>query len=731
VRTSTKTIISILFILFFSKISLGQDINFKIDSLLQLTQNSKPNIQVSAFIDLSRLYFISNSDESFTYATQALTIAKESKDNDLLGDAYNNYGNALLFIQEYKAAIEYYKIALELREKIGDNLKIGNTLNNLGVVYRSLNLYSESINAYKEAAESYNKSGSPENEANMLMSIAYTYERINNKNKTLEYAIKAANIYIHVGNKIGLANTYNFLGTLHKNLNNTNLGLEYYKKSYEIFVTENSRNGIATVTNNLGTVFDELGENDKALEFYEKSLELAYEGNDKDGQSTAYNNIGFLNSKIKNYPKALEAYQKSVEISEELENKPSAMNTYNNIAWVYYHTGNINKSKEYVLKALSYADESENLYFTSESHEILSKIYFARGEYKKGYEHIEKLMVLKDSLFNINSSEMYMEMQVRFETESKEKEIEILKKNDEIKNLQLQRQKNFNLVWILFSILLSLLVTLFFFNLQSKKRLNNLLTEKNAQLEETNNKLIESETNLKELNATKDRFFSLIAHDLKNPFGALLGFSELLNKNFESYTAEEAKGMVKIISDSAQKLYKLLDNLLQWSRSQTGRITYSPENLPLLAIVKDEIDVLETLAQNKSIKLIVRIEEYIMVYADKNLVSIIIRNLLSNAIKFSNDGGRIIFAAQDNDKMIELSITDNGVGMTKEEINQLFRLDTSFTSRGTADEEGSGLGLLICKEFIETNGGTIKVTSEKGKGSSFIFTLPTVRLANS
>jgi signal transduction histidine kinase len=726
---STKTIISILLILLLNKISFCQESRHRTDSLLQIAKNSEPKEQVSAYIDISRLYFVTNPDTAMIFAVKAFEIAQNLKNDDLLGDVYNNYGNVYLFLGENQKALDNYLIAKDLREKVGIEIKVAYTLNNMAFAYRNLNLHSETINTYKEAAEISKRCQDYESEANLLMGVASTYSRINNKNKALEYGIKAANIYIHLGNKLGLADTYNFLGTLHKNMNNTNLALEYYKKSHEIYLTENNRAGISIITNNLGTIFDELGDNEKALEFYQKSLDYAIESNNKDGQATSYNNIGFLFSKTKDYPKSLEAYQKSVELSEELKNRESSMNTYNNIAWVYYHTGNINKSIEYVMKALSYSDESHNLYYTSESYEILSKIYFDKGEYKKGYEHLEKFMALKDSLFNINSNEMYMEMQVRFETESKEKEIEILKKNDEIKNLQIQRQKNFNLFWLLFTLILSLVIGMVFFSLQSKKKLNNLLTDKNRQLEDANNKLIESELHLKELNATKDRFFSLIAHDLKNPFGALIGFSELLNKNFDNYSTEEAKGMVKIIFDSSNKLYKLLDNLLQWSRSQTGRITFNPENIPLLQLVKQEVEVLENLAHKKSIKLILRIEDYLMVYADKNLVSIIVRNLLSNAIKFSNEGGRIIFTAQDNDKMLELSITDSGVGMTKSEIDQLFRLDTSFTTKGTADEEGSGLGLLICKEFIEMNGGRITVNSEKDKGSTFAFTLPTVRFA--
>jgi signal transduction histidine kinase len=252
--------------------------------------------------------------------------------------------------------------------------------------------------------------------------------------------------------------------------------------------------------------------------------------------------------------------------------------------------------------------------------------------------------------------------------------------------------------------------------------------EKNLLLEEANNKLLESEKHLKDLNATKDRFFTLIAHDLKNPFTALMGFSEILKKNFDSFEKEEIKDLINIIFESSQNLYKLLDNLLQWSRSQTGGIMYRPENFPLLPLIKQEIEVLEPLADKKSIKFITRVEDHLMVFADKNLVSVIIRNLLNNAIKFSNQEGKITITSKENEKMVNIAIIDTGIGMEKDELDKLFRLDTSFSSRGTADEEGTGLGLLVCKEFIEKNGGEILVTSEKSKGSKFQISLPLLRL---
>ena len=694
------------------------------DSLKLVSESSVEVESVSALISLSRMFFFSYPDSSLLYAEKALKIALKKNDEELLSDAYNNVGNSYLYSGEPKKAIDYYLISKELREKIGNKVKVCYSLHNMALAYRNQNMFSESINLYKKAIEISNGINDFQNEARYLNSLAWIYDLVNDKNKALEYSLKAANIFIHIDDKIGLADTYNFLGNLHRNLTNTNIALEYYKKANEIYLNENHRQGISTTTNNLGIVYDELGENEKALEFYQRSLEIANENNDMDGAATALNNIGFLHSKMKDYSNALNYYNKSIEISKSLQNFPSIMNTYNNIAWVYYHIGNIEKAKETVLKAISYSDRNTNLYFTSESYEILSKIYYERGEYKKGFEYLSKFMETKDSLFNTSKNEQLMEMQVRFETEQKEKEIELLKKSDEIKNLQLQRQKNINIFWALLSVLLATVGALIYFNLRSNKRNNKLLTEKTQQLEEANKKLVNSETHLKELNATKDRFFTLIAHDLKNPFGALLGFSEILHKNFETYSKADAKRIVNTIFETSQNLYKLLDNLLQWARSQTDSNIYKPESFPLFPTIKQELIMLESMAKKKQIKFNLKIQEDIIVFADQNLVSIIIRNLVSNAIKFSNEEGRIGIKTQENGNSVEISISDNGIGINIDDIDKLFRLDTPFSTKGTADEKGTGLGLLVCKEFVEKNGGKIWVKSEKNMGSTFTFSLP-------
>lgn len=229
---------------------------------------------------------------------------------------------------------------------------------------------------------------------------------------------------------------------------------------------------------------------------------------------------------------------------------------------------------------------------------------------------------------------------------------------------------------------------------------------------------------LKELNTTKDKFFSIIAHDLKNPFITIMGFSDILLSDYNELTDEERKYYIEEMKKSADLSHDLLQNLLQWSRSQTGRIDYHPEKLNLLETIEENFVLLKKSAENKMIELNHNISKDVFVNADEAMLNTVFRNLLTNAIKFSNKNGKISVTVSDNEYSFLINVRDTGIGMNKERVNELFKLDSTNSTAGTSGETGTGLGLILCKEFIEKHGGKIWVESEEGKGSTFSFTLP-------
>ncbi len=246
------------------------------------------------------------------------------------------------------------------------------------------------------------------------------------------------------------------------------------------------------------------------------------------------------------------------------------------------------------------------------------------------------------------------------------------------------------------------------------------ITERKRYSEE----LQKSEKQLKELITTKDKFFSIIAHDLKNPFNSLLGFSNLLSENYDEYDDAKRIEFINLIENSAQYGFELLQNLLEWARTQTDSISFNPDNLNLNKEITDSIGLVKLNLESKKIEIVTKIDLILMVNADTYMLQTIMHNLLTNAIKFTNKGGRINISANAVNKHIEIKVKDTGIGIRKEDIEKLFRLDLNYTTKGTEGEKGTGLGLILCNEFIKKHGGNISVQSNANEGTEILFTLP-------
>lgn len=250
------------------------------------------------------------------------------------------------------------------------------------------------------------------------------------------------------------------------------------------------------------------------------------------------------------------------------------------------------------------------------------------------------------------------------------------------------------------------------------KRLVSELGQLNAQLKI-------SEEGLRDTNAAKDKFFSIIAHDLRSPFSSLLSFSEFLSEDIEELPKSDVKLFADKIHEAAKGVFTLLENLLQWSRIQSGKMPFHPVTFNVSKKIIQVIDLLSNNADRKKIKIINVADKNASVFADEDMIFSVLQNLLSNAIKFTRQEGTITFQSAEKESEIEISVADNGVGIKEEDLKKLFRIDTHHTTYGTNDEKGSGLGLILCKEMIELNRGKIRAASKLNEGTTFFFTLPT------
>lgn len=261
--------------------------------------------------------------------------------------------------------------------------------------------------------------------------------------------------------------------------------------------------------------------------------------------------------------------------------------------------------------------------------------------------------------------------------------------------------------------------------LEQKVHLRTLqIEEQNTQIMEKNEELSKLNSALTELNATRDKFFSIIAHDLRNPFNTILGLCEMLLGNMDKSEPEKIRKSVSDIRDTSKHTFDLLQNLLIWARSQTGALDFQPIQFDLSERIFENIDIVKSQAEKKNIELTNTLSDPIMVTGDTRMIDTVLRNLLTNAIKFTRQQGLITVSAQEKEGHVEVMVTDTGTGIAPENIQRIFLLDNKYTRKGTEKEGGSGLGLILCREFVEKHGGTIGVESEPGKGSTFIFTIP-------
>lgn len=295
-----------------------------------------------------------------------------------------------------------------------------------------------------------------------------------------------------------------------------------------------------------------------------------------------------------------------------------------------------------------------------------------------------------------------------------------------VRELKIKIRPPFWMTWcfILIEVLLGIAIIIFNYRYLLKVKTNKLLVVQNEKISIANQKLTESEQHLKELNATKDTFFRIISHDLKNPFTSLMSISQVIHENYAALEEDEKRTGVKKINEGINHIYTLLENLLTWSRSQTGKMEFKPQAFCLTDLIKMNINLYAVPAGKKGIKIDYNLPDKAIAFGDKEMVSTIIRNLLNNAIKFTKLNSQINISLASDKTDFRVEISDQGEGISEENIDKLFRIDKKYKTIGSSGEKGTGLGLILCKEFVEINKGKIGANSTLGKGSCFHFTIP-------
>jgi signal transduction histidine kinase len=318
-------------------------------------------------------------------------------------------------------------------------------------------------------------------------------------------------------------------------------------------------------------------------------------------------------------------------------------------------------------------------------------------------QHFEKYVEIKESILSYKN-------EIKLEDLKTKKEIELRNKQIEIQDLQIKSDSRKLYLLITITIASTILLVLFLWLYIAKRKTTQLLLGKNDEISN--------------INKQKDKFFSIIAHDLRGPFIGFLGLTELLAEEINELDKDEIQFAAMNMRKSANNLNQLLDNLLEWSRMEQGLIPFSPKENNLDKVVNECVAPIMEIASKKDISIETNINQDLTIFADQNILQSVIRNILSNAVKFTPRNGTIKIEARKDSGNTIISIVDNGIGMDAKMVENIFTLDVKTNRRGTEDEPSTGLGLILCKEFVEKHNGKIWIESEVNKGSVFHFNFP-------
>ena len=674
----------ILFYLAFTTILLGQE-TIEINKLKkELQQELVDTSKVTIHLKIAKLYLKSKPDSAFVNLSKALVIAK----------------------------------------KVGDQSKIAQTLNRFGYYYEEIVNYKDAIKSYNEAFLIYEKLKDKKRMARIYNSLGINYSELYSEDKAIENYLKSLNLNKEISNEDGVASNYTNIGNLYYQEENYGLAEKYFRDALLIYEKLKDKYGISSSYTNIANTLADNGKVEEGLDYYKKSIDLEKALGDQYGIAVNYNNIGDCYINLKQYTEAREYLDKAMKIADSLVERDLQSIVLLNIADVENKQKKFQNAIYAARESYAIADLIGNLDYKSENLLQASIAYEGLGDNVLALIRLKEYTAIKDSLLKMDRLKKIKLFNTLNELEKSQYTISDLSKTSEEAQSNYEKEKKYTHFLIIAIVIFAFLLILLIQQNASKKKAFNLLEFKNYQVHKMKDEIDGQSEKLKQVNSTKDKFFSIIAHDLKNPFISIAGFTDLMIENNEIYDAAKRLKFLKIIKGSTAKVSSLLDNLLIWASSQSGNLKFNPKNINLAQQVTGVVSFLEIQAINKDISILNKVEKNIFVKADQNMLDTILRNLISNAIKFTEPKGEIqIYSSLKND-FVEITVKDNGVGMTEAEIAAIFSVNEISSSLGTSNEQGSGLGLILCKDFVESHGGKIWVESTVNEGSEFKFTLP-------
>lgn len=594
------------------------------------------------------------------------------------------------------------------------------TLYALGKAYYSSSDYRSALDTDRKLIELIRTSGSREDSAKAFRHIALVMMEMSWYDESLNYLMIAQQLYGQLGDSARQATCLMNIGIVHDLMGNRPMSLSYYDKALNYFLRLKDESGIANCKLNIGIILTKQKKYQTACDHFLEAAGIYKKTGNLNYLAASYINLGLAYKNLKDFDLAMDYHKKSFDIYTQLNDKYHICFYHLNMGELLLQLDRPGEAKKHLDEARELAEEMGVMELSARAYEFLSDYHSKTRNFESAYHMLLKSKTINDSILNAETVEKVSQIQYHYEITRRENEKVQLQQENIQQELQLTHRTS--IMYILAGLLLViavLVVILVLWN-RSKHRAN-------IELEAKNRLILSQKDELVKLNASKDKFLSILAHDIKNPLGAILGISDILNSDYPDLKEGERRGFIKDIHTSSTNLFEIINTLLNWSISQNGMISYQPREFTIGGLCQTSISKLQSIAKLKDVSLMNQADNELTVFADDNMIMTIIHNLICNAIKFSHRGGEILLSAEVKDGMAEISITDSGVGISSENQAKLFRYDQIYRSKGTSGETGTGIGLILCKDFIERNNGRIWVESEVNKGSSFKFTLPLVK----
>lgn len=694
------------------------------DSLITLlSQTQNDTLYVDILNQLSKTYRWNNPILALDYAVKAEKIAQNCNFHEGLTLAYHNIGALYADKGNNELALEYYNKCFKLYQLFDNQIGLANTYGNMGLIYRRQKNYDKAL-------EYHNKSLEIKKELHDSIGIAYSYGNIGlvyteqrKYDKALIHFYNSLRLKETLKDKYGMANSYGNIGIIYFEIESFDQAQVNLERSLMFFEETKNKTGISESLLYLGEIYQHQKKYDKAIDALNRSLELNKERENIEGIADAYLKIGKINIAIEKPYQAYENYINALEYYEKKQNQKGMVHSRLELAKYYIGFDDLENAKAQLKRALKIVEKQG---YTKEDYEIsklLADIYLTQENYYKAATILKRANMLSDSLCvsNLDKEITQVQMQFEFDKRMQQKELDAVLLNNK-HQLRLQKTKLFRNIFI--SVLLVITIIAFFINKRSieTKNKNKILETQKKQIDIQIAELKEQKSALEQANNTKNKFLSIIGHDLRNPFNAINSFVSLVAEHPKKMDDETLMKYLFLIKDAGANAMSLLENLLEWAKTQSGEIVAHKETVSINYILRGNVLLIKEMARQKNIELIENLEGNPSVHIDKNMINTVIRNLLSNALKFTNNGGNIWVKTIINNDEVKIVVQDSGVGISDDLLINLF--EPGVIKRGLDGMASSGLGLILCKEFLLQHRQELRVDSKLNFGTTFWFYLP-------